>query len=232
MNNQETAQKKAGKRSAGSVIATVILILCILVAIFAGYSAYATKAGSGVPSVFGFRPFAVQSDSMVPTFKQGDLIIDVPVKDVTQLEVGDVITFWTVINGQKALNTHRIINIEDAGNYLYFETRGDNNNMDDSSSVHQNDIVGQYKFKIAGLGTVLDFLQTTLGFGLCIVLPVAIFFIFELIAFFKTLFAYKAEKVRAEVETQMKIAQAQLAAAQAQAQSQAQDQPKVDDTTK
>ena len=207
MNNQETPVKK---RSTGNTIATVVLIICILVAIMAGYSAYATKAGSGVPSIFGFRPFAVQSDSMAPTFEKGDLIIDKAVKDPHDLVEGDVITFWTVINGQKVLNTHRITAITDYENYLYFDTKGDNNTIEDTTGVHQNDIVGIYTFKIKNVGTVLDFLQTSIGFGLCIVLPVAIFFIFELISFFKTLMAYKTEKVRLEMEEKLREQTKQL----------------------
>ena len=201
MNNQSNSVQK---KSVGNTIATIVLIICILVAIVAGYSAYATKAGSGVPSIFGFRPFAVQSDSMAPTFEKGDLIIDKAVKDPHDLAPGDVITFWTVINGQKVLNTHRIIAITDYENYLYFDTKGDNNTIEDTTGVHQNDIVGIYSFKLKNVGTVLDFLQTPVGFGLCIVLPVAIFFIFELISFFKTLMAYKTEKLRLEMEEKLK----------------------------
>ena len=198
-NTGAATEAKAAKRSVGSVVATVVLIACILVAIMAGYSAYTSKAGSGVPSIFGFRPFSVQSDSMAPVFYQGDLVIDRAVSDPSTLKEGDIITFWTVINGQKVLNTHRIIAITDYGNYLYFDTKGDNNTIADTTGVHQNDIVGVYRFKLANVGTVLDFLQTTAGFGVCIVLPVAIFFIYELISFFRTLMAYKTEKVRLEL---------------------------------
>ena len=211
--NQQTTAAPA-KKSAGSIIVTVVLVLCILLAILAGYSAFASKAGGGVPSIFGIRPFAVQSDSMAPTFFKGDLVVDKAVKDPATLKEGDVITFWTIINGQKVLNTHRIIEITDYENYLYFDTKGDNNPIADSIGVHQSDIVGVYLFKLSNVGTVLDFLQTTLGFGLCIVLPVAIFFIYEIISFVKTLLAYKAEKVRLEMEDGRAKIMAELVAKQ------------------
>ena len=207
-------KEKTKKRSIGNIIVTVILVICILLAIFAGYSAFASKAGGGVPSILGIRPFAVQSDSMAPTFYKGDLVIDKAVKDPAALEKGDVITFWTIINGQKVLNTHRIVNVTDYGNYLYFDTKGDNNPVEDTTGVHQNDIVGQYMFKISNVGTVLDFLQTSLGFGVCIVLPVAIFFLYELISFFRTLMAYKTERVRMELQSQMNGTVAAAPAAQ------------------
>lgn len=191
----QTAQQK---RRVGDIVTTVILALAILLAILAGYSAYASKVGTGVPSVLGFRPFSVQSDSMAPTFYSGDLVID-RIVDPATLQEGDIITFWTIINGQRVLNTHRIVDITDFGNYLYFDTKGDNNPVNDTTGVHQNDIVGIYLVKLPKVGAVLDFMQTSLGFGLCIVFPVAIFFVYELIAFFKTLMAYQAEKVRMQL---------------------------------
>ena len=208
------AAPKAKSSSVGDTIVTVILILCVILAIVCSYTAYTTKAGSGVPSIFGYRPFSVQSDSMAPFFAKGDLVIDRAVKDPAELEVGDVITFWTVINGQKVLNTHRIIEIADFENYLFFRTKGDNNSIADTTGVHQNDIVGVYKTHIKGLGSVLDFLQTGKGFFICIVVPMAIFFIFELVSFIKVLMAYNAEKVRLQIQQEAAAQAAILAAAQ------------------
>ena len=102
------------------------------------------------------------------------------------------------------LNTHRITTITDYDNYLYFDTKGDANSIEDITGVHQNDVVGVYLFHIPAVGSVLDFLQTGTGFFIVIVVPVFIFFITQLVAFFKALFAYQAEKVRLEMLQQMK----------------------------
>lgn len=187
------------KKKVSSTISTIILILAIVIAILCSYTAFVTKAGNGVPSLFGIRPFSVQTDSMKPFFEQGDLIIDKAVDPAT-LKVGDVITFWTVINGYRVLNTHRIVNITDYGNYLYFDTKGDANPIADTTGVHQSEIVGKYITHIPKLGKFIDFLQTSKGFFICIVVPVAIFFIYQLIVFIKTLTAYNAEKMRLEYE--------------------------------
>jgi len=197
----QTAQTKGTKTkgSVGNTIVNIILVLFIIFAIMVSYTAYTTKAGSGVPTIFGIRPFAVLTDSMAPFFEAGDLVID-KVPDYDAIEVGDVITFWTVINGQKVLNTHRVIEIEDYDSYRYFYTKGDNNTIADADGVHQRDVVGVYKTHIKGIGKVLDFLQTGKGFFICLVVPVGIFFVGELISFVKTLMAYNAEKVRMQIE--------------------------------
>jgi len=197
----------------GSIIVNVILVLAIVFAIFCTYTAYVAKAGNGVPNLFGLEPFSVQTDSMAPFFEAGDLVIDTKVKNYDDLKVGDVITFWTIINGQKVLNTHRITSI----NSPFYTTKGDANSIEDSSTVHQTDIVGVYKTHIKNLGSVLDFLQTGKGFLICLVIPMAIFFIYELMTFFKTLSAYRAEKVRLEVQEAREQAKAETQAAVAAA---------------
>lgn len=197
----KAAPKKEGK--AGKIIVDVILVLAIILLLVISFTAFVTKSGSGVPSFFGIRPFAIQSDSMSPTFDKGDLIVDTVVKDASTLKEGDVITFWTVIEGQRVLNSHRIIGIQDYGDFVSFVTMGDNNTMEDGLQVHQKEVVGKYMFRIPKLGTVVDFLQTSKGFLLVIVVPVALFFIYQLISFFKALFAYQAEKNRLQFEAEM-----------------------------
>lgn len=187
-------------------IVNTMLVVVVIFSIMVSFSAYVSKVGSGVPSFMGFRPFSIQSDSMSPFFNKGDLIIDRKVNDPADLQIGDVITFWTIIEGKQVLNSHRIIDIADYGNYMYFDTKGDANSIADTTGVHQNDIVGKYLFHIPALGTVLDFLQTGTGFFIVIVIPVFIFFVTQVVSFFKALFAYQAEKVRLQIKQEEQMA--------------------------
>lgn len=178
----------------GGIVNTVInavLIIAIALAIVCTYVSFVSTSGSGVPSIFGIRPFSIQTESMYPTLKPGDLIIDTAVKDTSELEVGDIITYWTIINGERVLNTHRISAIYDGGGYLIFATRGDNNNVEDALTVHESEVVGQFKLRIGGLGKIFDYLQTSTGFLIVVVVPVLIFFIYHLIQFFRVLFEYQ-----------------------------------------
>ena len=179
-----------------------------------------------MPNILGYEVFSVQTDSMYPTLKSGDLVIDRAVKDTSKLRTGDIITYWTVIEGQRVLNTHRIYEIYDGGGYLIFETKGDNNTAADPLTVHESEVVGVYSSHIGGVGKALDFLQTSKGFLICIVIPVAAFFLFHLIQFFRVLFEYQSVKNRLkfqeeqnarDAETQQKQ-KAAIAAAVAEAQ--------------
>jgi len=201
--NAAAAEKQSlsRKNKIINIVVNVILVLAILFGVFCAYTAFEAK-NDGVPTILGMRFFSIQSDSMSPTFNEGDLIVDTKVRKIEKLEVGDVITFWTVINGERTKNTHRIVKIDDYGTYLSFTTRGDNPEItnNDRLTVHQNEVVGKYAFRLPGLGTFIDFLQTPKGFLLAIVLPVAIFFVWQLIQFFRSLFAYQGEKMRLQIE--------------------------------
>lgn len=120
----------------------------------------------------------VQSDSMSPTFDQGDLIV-IKTCDTSKLQVGDIVTFHTIIDNQYALNTHRIESIDELNCMRSFTTKGDNNDVADTHIISDGDIVGHYVFKIPGMGKVMDFLSSTWGFLIVVVLPMLRFFIYQ-----------------------------------------------------
>ena len=139
----------------------------------------------------GIQMLSVQTDSMYPTLKPGDLIISTTVKDPSDLKVDDVITYWTVINGKKELNTHRIHAIYDQGGEPLFATKGDKHTSADPLNVHHSNVVGKYAFKIGGVGKFIDYIKDpeSYGFLLIVVLPVFIFFLYYLVQFFRVLFS-------------------------------------------
>lgn len=109
------------------------------------YVNYVNTSGTGVPTLFGKVVLEIQTDSMYPTLSAGDVIFCDKVTDPSTLRIGDIITYWTVINGERVLNTHRIVEIYDGGDYLIFATKGDNNTEMDALTVHESEIVAVYK---------------------------------------------------------------------------------------
>ena len=160
----DAEQPKKSAKSVLNIVINVVLIIAIILAAVCTYVSFVSTSGNGVPSLLGYEFFSVQTDSMYPTLKAGDFVIARAVRDTSELRVGDIITYWTIINGERALNTHRINEIYDGGGYLIFETKGDNNDLADSLTVHESEVVGKYSSHIGGLGKVLDYLQTSTGF--------------------------------------------------------------------
>ena len=196
----EVVEEVSKGRKILNTVVNVVLVLAIVLAAMSTYVSFVSTSGNGVPSIFGIRMFSIQTDSMYPVLMPGDLIFDTAVKDPDTLEKGDIITYWTIINGERVLNTHTIHEIYDGGGYRIFATKGENNTAADALTVHESEIVGKYSFRVSGLGKVFDYLQTSTGFLIVVVLPVFLFFLFHLVQFFRVLFEYQNVKNRIKYE--------------------------------
>ena len=164
----------------GTVVISVLLWVIILVAALYAFTTMASRDNQNVANILGYTPLAVQSDSMSPTFDSGDLIF-IHTCDPSTLKEGDIITFHTIIDNEYALNTHRIESIESVGDARSYTTIGDNNNgIADQHVISDGDIVGKYVGKLPGVGRVMDFLSSSLGFLVVIVLPMLLFFIYQI----------------------------------------------------
>lgn len=197
---EQATEKKANRSKTINRVINILLVVVIALAAVCTFVSFVSSSGNGVPNILGVQLLSIQTDSMYPELKAGDLAIDGPVKDASKLRPGEIITYWTVIDGERVLNTHRIVNIFDGGDYLIFETKGDNNTSVDPLTVHESEIIGKYKFHIGGLGKAFDYLQTPTGFFLVVLLPVLLFFIFNLVQFFRALFEYQGVKNRIKFE--------------------------------
>lgn len=160
-----------------NILAWLVLVFSLLMTLIV----FTADRNNGTASLFGFIPMTVESNSMEPTFKKDDMIICREIDDIEELKTDDVITFWTIINGEKVRNTHRIIRINDENGTKNFITRGDNNSRDDDISVYAVDVIGKWTgAKISGFGKAMGFLRTKTGFFVCVLLPVAVLFLIEL----------------------------------------------------
>ena len=165
-------------KKVASIALSVVMWIIILVAALYAFTTLATREDGSVSDIAGFTPLAVQSDSMAPTFNKGDLII-IQKFDTSKLEVGDIVTFHTIIDNEYALNTHRIAAIDEVNGMRSFTTKGDNNDVADTHIISDGDIVGKYLFALPQMGKVMDFLSGSMGFLIVIVLPMLLFFIYQ-----------------------------------------------------
>ena len=191
---------KKALKIAVDVLAWIVLIAAFLVTIMV----FSSQKNNGIPNLLGIMPMSVQSESMNPTFKEGDLIF-IKETDLMNLKTDDVITFYTIIQGNRVLNTHRIVGIDESGSSKIFTTKGDNNPVEDELPVYPADMVGVWTgAKLPGGGRVIDFLRTKTGFFICILIPMAIFFLFELYKFIVVLIEAKKPKMTEEEEEEIK----------------------------
>ncbi len=193
---------KALKRIINIVI-DILVIFILIVSVFVATLSLTTES-SGVPNILGIAPLSVQTASMEDTINPGDLIFCSLTDVADEFQKDDIVTFPIIVNGEQVLNTHRIVEVVKDSNITYYRTQGDNkktNPEPDTDLQTSSTIVAKYTgTKIPGLGNVLSFIRTQLGFFLCILLPMIIFFIYEGIRVIINLLAYNKEKAIEEAK--------------------------------
>ncbi len=183
----EVKTKKSALKTVFNVCYYIVIGIIILAALLYMFVTFSTK--DGVTSVFGYIISSVQSGSMSGTFEKGDMIVIKEV-DTKDIQPEDIISFFYIEpqSKHKIIVTHRVIEIENGR----FITQGDvarkNHSVDQIEQVAVGDVIGEYTgTKIAGLGKVTDFLKTSVGFFVCILVPVFLFLFWQIYVFAKTL---------------------------------------------
>lgn len=167
-----------------------------------------------VPTVGGYCPLIVLTDSMYPQIHSGDLIICKTI-DPETVEEGDVIAFFDPAGNGSTIVTHQVIEVVMADEEgLMFRTQGTANNAPDKKLVPAENVVGEYQFRIAGAGHVALFMQKPEGLIVCVVVPLLLLIGYDVLrrklyekskkadtdALLAELEALKAEKAKAEEE--------------------------------
>ena len=119
------------------------------------------------------QTYLVQSGSMSPTIKTGDLIM---VKPDISYKLGDIITFNNTKN-QKI--THRIVNIKIENDVQKIFTKGDANKVWDDGYVNQSQVIGKVNYQIPYLGKLVFFSKTLPGLIVLILIPTILIIIGE-----------------------------------------------------
>lgn len=194
-----------------NTIVDIIVVLILIVSVLMVVLSLTTKS-SGVPNLFGYAPMNVASYSMEPTINKGDLIIAKVTNDIGyEYKVDDIVTFPIEIDGIQTYNTHRIVEVIEDDGITYYKTQGDNkdtNPIADEEMQTSASIVAVYTgTKIPGIGNFFGFIRTQLGFFLCVLLPMILFFVYEAIRVILNLLAYNKEKTLAEAQAAVQNAE-------------------------
>lgn len=107
------------------------------------------------PSFLGIKTYTIVSGSMQPELNIGDMVV---VKEITddELNIGDIISYR---NGQSVV-THRIHKIYYKDGQKQYITKGDYNNVEDSTILTIDSIEGKVVNKLSGIGNITLFLQS------------------------------------------------------------------------
>ena len=191
--------KKIGKVAVDVLIVIVFIISVILVIA----NLTADKDNGEQPNVFGYVISSVQSESMSGTFEKGALVVGKIPDEKTVIEKDAIISFYQKVNGNTIINTHRVVDVDNAGSTPIYQTQGDNREVcpvPDTDWKTINDVTAVYQFHIPAVGGFIDFLKKPLGFVICLVLPMLAFIAWQVYKLIAIYLQSKKEQMLEEVK--------------------------------
>lgn len=178
MSNKE---KTTARHKSLTVLGTVLCIILIPILILNCtliIKSYTNK--EEVPSIGGYLPLIVLTDSMYPEIHGGDLII-CHKGEPEDVKEGDVIAFFDPAGNGTSIVSHRVMEVTTENGELAYITKGDANNAEDVMPVTPDDLVGVYVKRIPGAGNIAMFMQSTTGLIVCVVLPIILLIGYDVI---------------------------------------------------
>ena len=157
-----------------SSIVLVILAPILFVSLVILINSYTNP--DEVPSFFGWKPFIVLSGSMETEIYSGDVAV-VKEVDLKEISKNDIIAF----KDDEIVITHRVIDIINENGTIKYKTKGDNNNVEDSGYVLEEQVEGKYQFKVRRLGNFAMFAQTPIGMIVCLSIPIGLLLLIQMI---------------------------------------------------
>ena len=182
-----------------SVISYAIFIWLLLIGLtllvyIADIKIRAAKGDNTPPK---YNAYVVLTGSMIPEIMPKDVVITKK-RDVKELEVNDIITF--VSSDPRLSNiivTHRIKNKyydSTTGKYT-FQTKGDNNNVEDFTLAQEQNVIGEVIYKIPKLGYIQELLATKGGLIIIVLIPCLTILSYDIVKLCKRAVTKKKNKM-------------------------------------
>lgn len=147
--------------------ALVLLVLAILLVVIL------QRVSNNTISLGGFRIFKIVSESMVPKYELGDVLL-AKTKDVEKISIGtDIIYRGDEGDFTDRIVTHQVIDIEDINGEYVFHTKGLANETEDPT-ISEDQILGVVIYKSWIFSTIMKIMNNLYSFYFVIFVPVVI----------------------------------------------------------
>ena len=207
--------KKALKIST-KVLSWIIIAVTVFMMLFTVISTLIFDRGDR--NLFGLRFYIVLTDSMSPSennkddkvhFNAGDIVLIKEPKDKAAIEEGEIVAFISQNSDSFGSTiTHKIRTVrKDAnGETLGYVTYGTNTGVNDEVLVKPEYVIGTYAGKLPNVGSFFQFLKTTPGYIICILVPFLLLILWQGVGTIRLFRQYKHEQM-----ADMEAERAQLA---------------------
>lgn len=153
---------KATLKKVGNVMSWVTLIVMSILLVISVQGAIKARETGESNFLLGYRPVLVLTGSMEPYMMTNGIALTKEVTDISQLEVGDVVTYhMNTSKGRLVRITHRIIDMDMDNGFIY--TKGDNNRVNDGYTLTIDNIEAKVVAVFNQSAWIAEKWQTTAG---------------------------------------------------------------------
>lgn len=176
------AKKKVEKNSIKDnkgfkIIWNTIKGICIVLIVLIVGVIVVQRVSNNKFTLGGYSIFTVVTESMLPEYKVGDMLL-AKVKNANDIKVGDDVVYQGQVGTfQGKIVTHRVIEIEE-GSPRKFHTKGINNFIEDPV-INDSQIYGVVVTKLSILSVISGLINNQYGFFFIIFVPIVVL-VFEI----------------------------------------------------
>lgn len=155
-----------------NLIFAIILLISLIILI--------QRFSNNTKAFLGYRIFRVETGSMIPKYKIGDVLL-VKEKDTQNIQVGEDLVYLGKEKSMKGkIITHQIINKEQKDGKTYFYTKGIANNSIDPI-VSEEQVNGIVKQKMLITTFICNLLNNRFIFYFIFIVPLTVYIFFSYI---------------------------------------------------
>ena len=166
-----------GLKIIGNILYYMLVVLVLLILLVVLLQRFTHNNAS----IGGIRIFNIVTESMVPEYKVGDILISKSI-DPSKIEIGDDVVYMGEVGSfQGKIITHRVIDIEKDGDNYKFHTKGIANEYEDPAVVSEDQIYGTIIYKTHILSFISKIINNLYGFYFLIFIPLAVLIIVKIV---------------------------------------------------
>ena len=173
--------KKIGDNKALKIIGNILYYMLVVLVLLILLVVLLQRFTHNNASIGGIRIFNIVTESMVPEYQVGDILISKSI-DPSKIEIGDDVVYMGEVGSfQGKIITHRVIDIEKDGDYYKFHTKGIANEYEDPAVVTADQIYGTIIYKTHILSFISKIINNLYGFYFLIFIPLAVLIIVKIV---------------------------------------------------
>lgn len=173
--------KKIGNNKALKIIGNILYYILVVIVLLILLVVLLQRFTHNNASIGGIRIFNIVTESMVPEYQVGDILISKSI-DPSKIEIGDDVVYRGEVGSfQGKIITHRVIDIEKDGDSYKFHTKGIANEYEDPAVVFEDQIYGTIIYKTYILSFIGKIINNLYGFYFLIFIPLAVLIIVTIV---------------------------------------------------